>query len=115
MSRTARKTCSIQAGVTPNRRQAISGTAAILKVLAEPTRLQIVYRLQHTGPATVSALAQELGRPITVISYDLSYLREVGLVAMKPRGKFREYSIHPDVLRGDELAFGCCRFKTCAK
>ena len=60
---------------------------ALLKELSDPTRLRVVDRLGHAGPASVSRLAAELGVPLPQLSNHLRRLRERGLVSVRRSGR----------------------------
>jgi DNA-binding transcriptional ArsR family regulator len=67
--------------------------AVVFKVLADPTRLQLVKHLchQHEPDALcVNALAELLGITQSAVSQHLRILKGIGLV----RGERRGYSIH---------------------
>jgi DNA-binding transcriptional ArsR family regulator len=71
---------------------------ALLKELAHPLRLRVIDRLGHLGPASVSALATELGVAMPELSNHLRRLREAGLVIARREGRHAVYA-----LAGDEL------------
>ena len=66
---------------------------ALLKELAHPLRLRVIDRLGHLGPASVSALATELGVAMPELSNHLKRLREAGLVAARRDGRHAVYSL----------------------
>ena len=66
---------------------------ALLKELAHPLRLRVIDRLGHLGPASVSALASELGVAMPELSNHLKRLREAGLVAARRDGRHAVYSL----------------------
>ncbi len=65
--------------------------AALLRSLAEPTRLRLL-ALCASGPASVSALAAALREPEPAVSRHLKSLAEVGLLRRARRGQRVEYS-----------------------
>lgn len=66
---------------------------ALLKELAHPLRLRVIDRLGHLGPATVSALAAELGVAMPELSNHLKRLREAGLVRARREGRHAVYEL----------------------
>ncbi|MFE5514163.1 MULTISPECIES: ArsR/SmtB family transcription factor [unclassified Streptomyces] len=73
----------------------------LLKVLADPLRLQIVTLLAHETLCTTH-LVEETGARQTNLSNHLKVLREAGVVETEPCGRFTYYRLKPDVL--DALA-----------
>jgi DNA-binding transcriptional ArsR family regulator len=66
---------------------------ALLKELAHPLRLRVIDRLGHLGPASVSALAAELGAPMPELSNHLRRLRRAGLVRARRDGRHAVYEL----------------------
>jgi DNA-binding transcriptional ArsR family regulator len=86
-----------------------------LKALAEPERLRIIACL-FAGPKNVGDLANELGHSIVKVSHHLGVLREANLVKAQKRGRFVEYTLHPEVTGRADVSnlptfvnLGCCR------
>ncbi|MFC8270355.1 ArsR/SmtB family transcription factor [Streptomyces cinereoruber] len=73
----------------------------LLKVLADPLRLQIVTLLAHETLCTTH-LVEETGARQTNLSNHLKVLREAGVVETEPCGRFTYYRLKPEVL--DALA-----------
>jgi DNA-binding transcriptional ArsR family regulator len=72
---------------------------ALFRILADPTRRQILDLLAERGPLTVSELAGEFPRLVTSgISKHLMSLRGASLVASTRRGREQVYQLKPDVL-----------------
>ncbi|MFF5393207.1 ArsR/SmtB family transcription factor [Streptomyces sp. NPDC013012] len=69
----------------------------LLKVLADPLRLQIVTLLAHETLCTTH-LVEETGARQTNLSNHLRVLREAGVVETEPCGRFTYYRLKPDVL-----------------
>jgi DNA-binding transcriptional ArsR family regulator len=65
----------------------------LLKALAHPLRLRVVDRLGHLGPASVSALAAELGAPLPELSNHLKRLRDAGVVTARRDGRHAVYEL----------------------
>lgn len=68
-------------------------TAATLRMLAEPTRLNLLWQLAE-GPKTVTELTSAAGVPRTVVSQHLAKLRLSGLVDTRKDGRHVIYSLH---------------------
>jgi DNA-binding transcriptional ArsR family regulator len=66
---------------------------ALLRELADPTRLRVVDRLGNGGPATVSALAAALRVSLPQLSNHLRRLREAGLVRVERSGRHAVYEL----------------------
>src|SRR3954463_2315743 len=65
------------------------------KVLADANRLRIVRRLSE-GPATVTELIEHVGLSQPLVSWHLSKLREIGLVAGRRQGRETVHTIVPE-------------------
>lgn len=90
-----------------------SKCAGYLKALAAPERLRIIQCLRG-GPMNVTAIAEELHRPLVNVSHHLGILRRAGLVLARRHGKLISYSLNPRRFRTGEgaancLDLGCCR------
>ena len=59
------------------------------KVLTEK-RLEVLHTIKKEHPASVYALAKSLGRDITNVTDDLSYLEDIGLVELKKSKEGRD-------------------------
>jgi ArsR family transcriptional regulator, nickel/cobalt-responsive transcriptional repressor len=87
--------------------------AEYLKALAAPERLRIIQCLR-SGPMNVTAIADELHRPLVNVSHHLGILRRAGLVRARRQGKLISYSLSPRYFRSTDgpphcLDLGCCR------
>jgi len=69
--------------------------AELLSSLAEPNRLRII-ELLRTGSKNVTELSKLLDSEIVNVSHHLGVLRGTGLVQDVKKGRFVEYSLHPD-------------------
>jgi DNA-binding transcriptional ArsR family regulator len=65
-------------------------TAAQLRALAHPLRLQLLHVLHAEGPATASQLARRLGESSGATSYHLRALHRVGMVEEAEQRNARE-------------------------
>ena len=73
----------------------------LIRVLADPLRLQIVTLLARETLCTTH-LVEETGARQTNLSNHLKVLREAGVVETEPCGRFTYYRLRPDVI--DALA-----------
>ncbi|ARP70761.1 transcriptional regulator [Streptomyces pluripotens] len=69
----------------------------LLRVLADPLRLQIVTLLAEETLCTTH-LIEETGAKQTNLSNHLKVLREAGVVETEPCGRFTYYRLKPDVI-----------------
>jgi ArsR family transcriptional regulator len=69
----------------------------LIRVLADPLRLQIVTLLAHETLCTTH-LVEETGAKQTNLSNHLKVLREAGVVDTEPCGRFVYYKLRPDVV-----------------
>ena len=78
--------------VTPGP-QLLETAAGTLRMLAEPTRLNLLFQLTD-GPKTVTELTSAVDVPRTVVSQHLAKLRLSGLVDTRKDGRHVIYSLH---------------------
>ncbi|MCX3059449.1 ArsR/SmtB family transcription factor [Streptomyces beihaiensis] len=69
----------------------------LIRVLADPLRLEIVHLLAHETLCTTH-LVEETGARQTNLSNHLKVLREAGVVETEPCGRFTYYRLRPDVV-----------------
>jgi ArsR family transcriptional regulator len=69
----------------------------LIRVLADPLRLQIVTLLAHETLCTTH-LVEETGARQTNLSNHLKVLRDAGVVDTEPCGRFTYYKLRPDVI-----------------
>ncbi|MET8684148.1 metalloregulator ArsR/SmtB family transcription factor [Streptomyces sp. NPDC004732] len=69
----------------------------LIRVLADPLRLQIVNLLARETLCTTHLVA-ETGARQTNLSNHLKVLREAGVVETEPCGRFTYYRLRPDVI-----------------
>ncbi|MEQ8789073.1 MAG: metalloregulator ArsR/SmtB family transcription factor [Pirellulaceae bacterium] len=89
---------------------ATTGCAAMLKVLADETRLAVVEQLL-TGPKHVGEINERLQVEQSLLSHHLKVLRDAGMVEAQRDGKSVLYRLTPAVdgaRRGKALDLGCC-------
>ncbi|HTP00759.1 MAG TPA: metalloregulator ArsR/SmtB family transcription factor [Anaerolineales bacterium] len=65
-----------------------------LAALAEPNRVRII-ELLRSGPRPVNEIVAELALPQPLVSKHLRFLREAGLVRVRPQGQQRLYELEP--------------------
>jgi DNA-binding transcriptional ArsR family regulator len=73
--------------------QLLEAAAGTLRMLAEPTRLHLLWQLAD-GPRTVTELTAASPAPRTVVSQHLAKLRLSGLVDTRKDGRHVIYSLH---------------------
>ncbi|MGW6488007.1 ArsR/SmtB family transcription factor [Streptomyces sp. NPDC055056] len=71
----------------------------LIRVLADPLRLQIVTLLARETLCTTH-LVEETGARQTNLSNHMKILREAGVVETEPCGRFTYYKLRPEVLAG---------------
>jgi len=82
--------------------------AAMLKVLADQTRLAVVEQLLD-GPKHVGEINDTLGVEQSLLSHHLRVLRQAGLVEAERDGKQVLYRLSQETQRqGKALDLGCC-------
>jgi len=85
--------------------------AAILKVLADPTRLRVIEALME-GPKRVAELNRTLQLDQSLLSHHLKVLRDARLVCAYRDGKAVRYELAPEVggkVPRKSIELGCCR------
>lgn len=83
------------AGEVPHRTDAVE-RAALLKVVADPTRLQLLdmIRASEGGEACVCALTEPLGLTQPTISHHLKILTDAGVLSREKRGTWAWYTLN---------------------
>ena len=95
---------------TATNNTATTNCAAMLKVLADETRLAVVEQLL-LGPKHVGQINQTLRVEQSLLSHHLKVLREAGMVEAQRDGKSVLYRLTPAVdgaRQGRALNLGCC-------
>lgn len=72
--------------------------ADLVRLLADPTRAAIVDVLT-AGPACTCHLVEDLGMTQPNVSNHLRALRQAGLVAAEPHGRYTYYRLLPEALQ----------------
>ncbi|MFC7621517.1 ArsR/SmtB family transcription factor [Microlunatus sp. GCM10028923] len=93
-----RAVVSDPATLRPLARDAAESLAQTLRVVADPTRLQLLSMIQGSSSqeATVGDLANHLGLRQPTITHHLRLMHEEGLLLREQRGRNVWYSIAPD-------------------
>ncbi|WTW98307.1 metalloregulator ArsR/SmtB family transcription factor [Streptomycetaceae bacterium NBC_01309] len=76
----------------------------LIRVLADPLRLQIVQLLAKETLCTTH-LVEMTGAKQTNLSNHLKVLRDAGVVETEPCGRFKYYRLRPDVLESVAASF----------
>ena len=87
--------------------QSTGECAQAMKVLAEPSRLQITRALVG-GPRSVSQIVEATGLKLHSVSHHLGRMRLAGLVDSVRDGRNVVYSIRQGIATEWGLDFGCC-------
>jgi len=74
---------------------AAKDSVEFLKLLADETRLRIVYMLKESGELNVQTMCRALGLTQPAVSHHLALLRMAGLVSLRRAGKHNYYSLVP--------------------
>jgi ArsR family transcriptional regulator, arsenate/arsenite/antimonite-responsive transcriptional repressor len=72
----------------------ISQETDVMRVLGDPLRAQIITLLAD-GPACTCHLVADTGAKQPNVSNHLRVLRDAGLIAAEPRGRFTYYRLQP--------------------
>jgi ArsR family transcriptional regulator, arsenate/arsenite/antimonite-responsive transcriptional repressor len=78
--------------------ESIDESAALLAVVADPIRLEVVQRLVRDGTRCVCDLQTDPPIPGNQLSYHLRVLRDSGLVSATRRGRWVDYTLADDAL-----------------
>jgi DNA-binding transcriptional ArsR family regulator len=73
--------------------QTVESLAAVLRVLADPTRIRLIEVLERGGRATVSSLAAALPISQQGVSRQLAVLHSAGIVARRREGNWVRYEL----------------------
>ena len=82
-----------------------SANTELMRVLADPLRLQIVTLLAHET-LCATHLVEQTGARQTNVSNHLRVLREADVVETEPCGRFTYYKLRPEVLDTLAAMFG---------
>lgn len=75
-------------------------TAAVLRVVSDPTRLQVLSLIHHSEEQRIRVvdLTRSLGLRQPTVSYHLKVMNEAGIVSRDPVGREVWYAIVPERL-----------------
>jgi len=90
-------------------RLALVDEAALLKVLADPTRLRLAVVLSRNGETCVCTLADGLDEPEYKISRHLAVMRSAGLVEARRAGTWMHYQLVRPRNHMEECLWNCFR------
>ena len=95
----------------PDQALTLEQAQLLLRVLAEPSRLQVVQTLGQ-GERCVCELTSELGLAQSKLSFHLKVMREAGLLSARQQGRWIYYRLEPAALAAlrawlGQLAAGC--------
>jgi len=71
----------------------VADLAGVFKLLADETRLRILFYLMHEDELHVSALCKKLGQSQPAVSHHLAMLRDKELVKLRRVGKHNYYHL----------------------
>lgn len=75
----------------------IDNVVKLKNIFSNPTRVAIIFLLSQQ-PLPVCALVAILGKDQTLISHNLSVLKQIGIIEEKKEGKFRIYFLQKQKL-----------------
>jgi ArsR family transcriptional regulator len=95
----------------PDQALSLEQAQQLLRVLAEPSRLQVAQTLGQ-GERCVCELTSELGLAQSKLSFHLKVMREAGLLSARQQGRWIYYRLEPAALVAlrdwlGQLAAGC--------
>ena len=79
--------------------ESLEGWADTFGLLADRTRLRILFHLSRNDELHVGALCERLGQSQPAVSHHLSRLREAGVLTARRNGKQRFYRLLPQRCR----------------
>jgi DNA-binding transcriptional ArsR family regulator len=80
-------------------RESLEGWAEMFGLMADRTRLRILFHLSRNDELHVGALCEKLGQSQPAVSHHLSRLREAGVLTARRDGKQRFYRLMPQRCR----------------
>lgn len=91
-------------GAAPSDGDELAARVALLKAVADPTRLQVLEQLERFGPRCHCELEEALAVPANRMSFHLRVLRDAGLAVAERQGKRVAYRLDPAGLARLRLA-----------
>jgi ArsR family transcriptional regulator, arsenate/arsenite/antimonite-responsive transcriptional repressor len=79
--------------IAPPARDDVAARVALLKAIADPTRLRVLDQLETVGPRCHCELEEALDVPANRMSFHLKVLRDAGLVVAERQGKRVAYRL----------------------
>ncbi len=98
--------CCDPLSTTPLSEQDAQTLAAVLKVLADPTRLQLVSLIANNGEECACDLPAAVGKSQPTVSHHLKQLVDAGILEREQRGKWAWFTLKMDRLN-DVCAILC--------
>lgn len=84
----------------------IFNEAEIIKALADPTRLKIIYILSKTDELCVCQIIETLDKSQSTISHHLNILKKSNIVDWRKKGQWIYYSLkNPGIINGLNIIF----------
>jgi DNA-binding transcriptional ArsR family regulator len=80
---------------TALREEGLANLVKLFGLLADRSRLRIVFTLAREGEQNVTALCALLGQSQPAVSHHLKQLRRCGLLSLRRQGKHNFYSLAP--------------------
>ena len=74
---------------------AAAGAAPVFAALGDPTRLALVERLSHGGPASIASLSQRIDLTRQGVTKHLHVLAGAGLIEGRRRGREHVWTLKP--------------------
>jgi len=84
------------AGLSRVSEGAIRDLGQVSRLLADETRLRVLFYLVENGELHVTDLCERLGQSQPAVSHHLALLRVSGLIEARREGKHNFYSIRPE-------------------
>lgn len=80
--------------------------AEIIKALADPTRLKIIYILSKTDELCVCQIIETLNKSQSTISHHLNILKKAKIIDWRKKGQWIYYSLkNPGIINGLNIIF----------
>jgi ArsR family transcriptional regulator len=100
---------SMRRNADTKQRPGLVEEAALLKVLADPTRLRLAVALSRNGETCVCTLAEALAEPEYKISRHLAVMRSAGIVEVRRDGTWMHYKLTRPRNHIEECLWDCFR------
>ena len=91
------------------RADVINDAAEMLKAIANPLRINIIYALFIKSEMSVSDIQEELNIEQSLLSHNLRLMKDRGILVARKRGKNCYYSLkHKKLYKVIECVVDCC-------